>query len=263
MKRAVSIPANAQADLPVNIPSRILFALLSLTAAAAHAADDDHFKLGLGAAIAPRYEGADEYRMQPFPVVDAQYGRFFARSGDGLGLNIWQSPQLTIGAGLNMMDGYSESDVPEGIGKLSDTLGARVFVSTNAWAAILTVSATQAISKSERGLIANARVSYPYSVSERFKVIPSVSVEWANAKYMKSYFGINAQQAARSGLSEYRPSAGFKDVSLRVGFSYELTKTWSITGAAGVSRLMGDAADSPLVRRKSQAVGALGVAYRF
>lgn len=69
--------------------------------------------------------------MQPFPVVDAQYGRFFfARSGDGLGLNIWQSPQLTIGAGLNMMDGYSESDVPEGIGKLSDTLGARVFVST-------------------------------------------------------------------------------------------------------------------------------------
>lgn len=100
-------------------------------------------------------------------------------------------------------------------------------------------------------------------MSERFKVIPSVSVEWANAKYMKSYFGINAQQAARSGLSEYRPSAGFKDVSLRVGFSYELTKTWSITGAAGVSRLMGDAADSPLVRRKSQAVGALGVAYRF
>lgn len=263
MKRAVSIPVNAQANLPVNIPSRILFALLSLTAAAAHAADDDHFKLGLGAAIAPRYEGADEYRMQPFPVVDAQYGRFFARSGDGLGLNIWQSPQLTIGAGLNMMEGYSESDVPEGIGKLSNALGARVFVSTNAWAAIFTISATQAISKSERGLIADARVSYPYSVSERFKVIPSVSVEWANAKYMKSYFGINAQQAARSGLSEYRPSAGFKDVSLRVGFSYELTKTWSITGAAGVSRLMGDAADSPLVRRKSQAVGALGVAYRF
>jgi outer membrane protein len=80
---------------------------------------------------------------------------------------------------------------------------------------------------------------------------------------MDSYFGINAQQAARSGLSEYRPSAGFKDVSLRLGFSYDLTKTWSITGAAGVSRLMGNAADSPLVRRKSQAVGALGVAYRF
>ncbi len=263
MKRAVSPPVRAQANSPVSIPSRILLALLSLTAAAAQAADDDHLKLGLGAAIAPRYEGADGYRLRPFPVVDAQYGRFFARSGDGLGLNIWQSPQLTIGAGVNLMEGYSESDVPEGIGKLSDALGARVFVSTNAWGAIFTVSATQAISKSERGLIANARVSYPYSVSERFTVIPSVSVNWANAKYMKSYFGINTQQAARSGLSEYRPSAGFKDVSLRVGFSYELTKTWSITGAAGVSRLMGDAADSPLVRRKSQALGALGLAYRF
>ena len=263
MKRAVSTPIYAQAFSPPKMPSRILLALFSLTAAAAHAADDDHLKLGLGAAIAPRYEGADEYRLQPFPVVDAQYGLFFARSGDGLGLNIWQSPQLTIGAGVNMMQGYSESDVPEGIGKLSDTLGARIFASTNAWGAIFTVSATQAISKSERGLVANARVSYPYSISERFKVIPSVSVNWANAKYMKSYFGIDAQQAGRSGLSEYRPSAGFKDVSLRVGFTYDLTKTWSLTGAAGVSRLMGDAADSPLVRRKSQALGALGVAYRF
>ncbi len=263
MKHADSTPRSAHAFLPPAIPSRLLLALLSLTAAAAYAADDDHLKLGLGAAIAPRYEGADEYRLQPFPVVDAQYGRFFARSGDGLGLNIWQSAQLTIGAGVNMMEGYSKSDVPEGIGKLSNALGARVFVSTNAWGAIFTVSATQAISKSERGLIANARVSYPYSISERFRVIPSVSVNWANAKYMDSYFGINAQQAARSGLSEYRPSAGFKDVSLRLGFSYDLTKTWSITGVAGVSRLMGDAADSPLVRRKSQAVGALGVAYRF
>ncbi|RZT94109.1 outer membrane protein [Advenella incenata] len=263
MKHAVSTPRSAQALLPPTIPSRLLLALLSLTAAAAHAADGDHLKLGLGAAIAPRYEGADEYRLQPFPVVDAQYGRFFARSGDGLGLNIWQSAQLTIGAGVNMMEGYSKSDAPEGIGKLSNALGARIFVSTSAWGAIFTVSATQAISKSERGLIANARVSYPYSISERFKVIPSVSLNWANAKYMDSYFGINAQQAARSGLSEYRPSAGFKDVSLRLGFSYDLTKTWSITGAAGVSRLMGNAADSPLVRRKSQAVGALGVAYRF
>lgn len=263
MKHAVSTPRSAQALLPPTILSRLLLALLSLTAATAHAADDDHLKLGLGAAIAPRYEGADEYRLQPFPVVDAQYGRFFARSGDGLGLNIWQSAQLTIGAGVNMMEGYSKSDVPAGIGKLSNALGARIFLSTSAWGAIFTVSATQAISKSERGLIANARVSYPYSISERFKVIPSVSLNWANAKYMDSYFGINAQQAARSGLPEYRPSAGFKDVSLRLGFSYDLTKTWSITGAAGVSRLMGNAADSPLVRRKSQAVGALGVAYRF
>lgn len=263
MKRAVQTHGYVQAYLPPTIRPRILLALLSLPAAAAHAADGDHLTLGLGVAVAPRYEGADEYRLRPFPVVDARYGRFFARSGDGLGLTIWQSPQLTVGAGVNMMEGYSKSDVPEGIGKLSHALGARVFVSTNAWGAIFTVSATQAISKSERGLIANARVSYPYSISERFRVIPSVSVNWANAKYMNSYFGINTRQAADSGLSKYRPSAGFKDVSLRVGFNYDLTKTWSITGAAGVSQLMGDAADSPLVRRKSQAVGALGVAYRF
>ena len=263
MKRVGSFPVYTQPYRPPTKSLRILLALFSLTAATAHAADDDHLVLGLGAAIAPRYDGADEYRVRPFPVVDAQYGRFFARSGDGLGLNVWQSPQLTIGAGVNMMEGYRKSDVPEGIGKLSDALGARLFVSTYAGGAVFTLSVTQAITKSERGLIANARVAYPYSVSERFKVIPSISVNWANARYMNSYFGISAQQAARSGLSEYKPSSGFKDISLRIGFNYELTKTWSITGAAGIRRLMGDAADSPLVKRKSQAIGAIGVAYRF
>lgn len=245
------------------LSATILLTTVILPTQTALAADGDHLTFGLGAGIVPRYDGSDEQRVTPVPFLDAQYGRFFARSGEGLGLKLLQTPQFTAGVGLNWMKGYDRDDVPDGIGKLSDALGARIFVSTHFSGAVVTLSATQAVTKSERGLLANARLSYPYDITDRFKVVPGVAINWANAKYMKSYFGIDSEQAARSGLSKYHPSAGFKDASLRVGFNYELSKNWNITGAVGVSRLLGDAADSPLVKRKTQVIGALGVTYDF
>lgn len=242
----------------------IILATFGLAAGqAAYAADNDRMKLGAGAAVIPRFQGSDEYRVQPVPLIDFQKGRFFARTGDGIGLNIYQTPGFTVGAGVNWMTGYRSKDVPDGIGKLSNALGGKLFVSTRLADAVLTLSVTQAMTKSERGLLANARVSYPYSVTERLKVIPSVSVNWVNAKYMDSYFGVSAGQSAASGLGQYSPSAGFKDASLRLGASYDLNKKWSVTGAVGVSRLLGDAADSPLVQRKTQLQSVIGVVYTF
>jgi len=259
MKR---IPLAAGYFHPV-LSATILIATVALPAQVAVAADGDHLTFGLGAGIVPRYDGSDEHRVTPIPFLDAQYGLFFARSGEGLGLKLLQTPQWTAGVGLNWMEGYDKDDVPDGIGKLSDALGVRIFLSTHFSGAIATLSATQAVTKSKRGLLATVRLSYPYDVTDRFKVVPSIAVNWANAKYMNSYFGIDSEQAARSGLSKYHPSAGFKDASLRVGFNYELSKNWNLTGAVGVSRLLGDAVDSPLVKRQTHVVGALGVTYDF
>ncbi len=243
--------------------SIVLIALGLMAGQAVCAADNDRIKIGAGAAVSPRFEGSDEYRVRPVPLIDYQSGRFFARTGDGIGLNLVRTPGLTVGAGVNWMPGYRRKDVPDGIGKLSDALGGKIFVSTRLADAVLTLSATQAMTKSERGLLANARLSYPYSVTGRFKIIPSVAVNWANAKYMGSYFGVSAGQSAASGLGQYKPSAGFKDASVRLAVSYDVNKNWSVTGAVGASRLLGDAADSPLVKRKTQLQGVVGVVYAF
>src|SRR3546814_18002906 len=44
----------------------------------AHAGPDDHVTLGAGVAAVPDFEGADDYRILPVPVLDVQMGRFFA-----------------------------------------------------------------------------------------------------------------------------------------------------------------------------------------
>ncbi|WP_417330555.1 MipA/OmpV family protein [Halomonas cupida] len=231
--------------------------------------DSDWVVLGVGAAVAPRYEGSDDYQVSPVPMVDVQKGRFFARLGDGIGLHVIDTKNFLVGVGVDWMQGYDEEDVPDGIGELDGEPGGKVFASARFGGVIASLSGTQVLdegSEEERGLkglIVDAELSYPYPLTERLMLVPGASVSWADASYMNSYFGIDASSAAVSGLDIHEPSSGVKDVSLRVGFNYRINENWNLTGAVGVSRLMGDAADSPLVESESQPNALVGISYEF
>ena len=67
---------------------------------------------------------------------------------------------------------------------------------------------------------------------------------------MKTYFGINSREASDSGLAEYSPGSGFYDVGLDLNLTYDVSKAWSIIGIVKSHLLIGDAADSPLVKDK-------------
>ena len=233
------------------------------TSTAVFAAEGDHFIVGLGAANLPRYKGADERETKPVPLINVQQGRFFARTDAGIGLNVYQNAHVTVGASVNWMKGYKEEDAPAGIGEVKDALGGRVFVSTHLAGAIVTVSATQALSAKERGLQFDTRVSYPWRATDRLTVVHSVAVSAGNAKYMNTYFGVDSARSVQSGLPQYQAKAGVKEATVGTMASYRMTDRWAITGGVVAGQLLGDAAKSPIVRRKSNATGIVGVSYVF
>src|SRR5690554_1196248 len=97
-----------------HIQRSIALAVLGFAAGPVYAADNDRMKIGAGAAVVPRFQGSDEYRVRSVPLIDFQKGRLFARTGDGIGLNIIQTPRFTVGGGVNWMTGYRSKDVPDG-----------------------------------------------------------------------------------------------------------------------------------------------------
>ncbi|TGV96192.1 MipA/OmpV family protein, partial [Mesorhizobium sp. M2E.F.Ca.ET.154.01.1.1] len=105
-----------------------------------------------------------------------------------------------------------------------------------------------------------AKASYRY---ERFIFSADVSGTWADDKHMEAYFGVTATQSASSGLPQYDAKAGVKRVDVKASVTYMLTDNWMVTGAAGAGFLMGDAKDSPIVKKDVQPFGMLGLAYRF
>ncbi len=66
----------------------------------------------------PRYYGSDDYEAQAAPLLDVQIGRFFARTGEGIGFNVYRNSWLTTGISANWIQGYDEDDAPPGLNEV-------------------------------------------------------------------------------------------------------------------------------------------------
>ncbi len=92
------------------------------------------------------------------------------------------------------------------------------------------------------------------------------SASWGSADYTSTYFGVEAEGAAASGLEAFDAGAGPRDVSAAaVGI---VPVGDHLIAGAGVfySRLLGDAADSPVVADRGSAnqwIAGAGVAYTW
>lgn len=250
--------------------------LALLTAAQAHAQDvdtaaaqdqaprsADHVIVGMGALYAPAMEGGDKYRALPMPAIDVRKGRFFANLRDGVGAYIIDTDLVSVGASVTYTQGYRSKDVPAGVGAVNFGAGGRGFISVHDQGVVFTLGATQGFVGGTKGLVADASLSYPITVTPRFTIIPSVGTTWANAKFNNRYFGINDVQSVASGLAAYTPGAGFKDATGSLTASYRVTDHIILSASGMVTRVLGADSRSPLVVHKTQPSGFVSVAYRF
>ncbi|WP_333872822.1 MipA/OmpV family protein [Sphingobium yanoikuyae] len=225
--------------------------------------DKDHIIVGLGTSYMPVYQGADDYRVLPIPAIDIAWGPFFANLQNGIGVKAVDTSLFTVGASATYMAGYRRKDVPDGVDKLPIGLGARLFATVRAGGAVATVGATKGVLNGNKGLVADASVSYPVRVTSRLTLIPTLTTTWADGKYNDSYFGIDDNEALRSGLPAFSAGSGFKDASALLTASYRLDKHLILSVSGGVTTLLGNDADSPLVAHKTTPSGFASIAYRF
>lgn len=85
---------------------------------------------------------------------------------------------------------------------------------------------------------------------------------------MQGLFGITPEQAGKSvkHYSVHDAQAGMKDVKIGVNAGYDITSSVNLFARVEAGRLLGDAADSPIVKNQgneNQFTTALGVAYHF
>jgi len=225
--------------------------------------DRDHVVLGIGVAATPAYQGADDLRVQPLPAIDIQEGWLFANLRNGIGVMPIGTDHVDIGASAVFVQGYRRRDVPAGIDRLKDGVGARVFANLRAGGIVATVGATRIVSGGTGGLVADASVSYPVQVSQRFTLTPTIGATWANGKHNDRYFGVTQAESLASGLPRFTTGAGFKDVSGLLTASYRVTDRITLSATGGVTSLIGDVKDSPIVEKKTAPSGILTLTYRL
>src|SRR5262249_31502959 len=114
-----------------------------------------------------------------------------------------------------------------------------------------------------QGTVVNLNVLGRYRASERLTFFGGPGLTWADGRYTQTFFGVDAQQRAASGLPEYGTHPGFNSARLGLGAGYRIDERWSAVGFASLSTLLGDAVDSPITESRSQYFLGMAIFYRF
>jgi MipA family protein len=220
--------------------------------------------IGAGAIYEPEFEGSDEFKVSPIPLVLFTYGEWLKIDPTGVSVRAFERDGFALYGKVGYETGRDEDDHDdlEGLGDidLAATVGIKAAYT---WGPVeLYAMIDQTIDGSE-SLIGTIGAEYTAPVTEQLILGAGVEAKIANDKHMEAYFGVDAAQSAASGLPEYDAGAGLKRVDFRASATYLVNENWMVRGEAGVGVLTGDAADSPIVKEKVQPSASLFVGYKF
>lgn len=230
-----------------------------------------------GVIMTPEYEGSDDLQAAPLISARANYEQYYIETnGLGVRANVLPMKSIEFGPVLSYTMGRDDDVENERVKRMREidagaSAGAFVRVpfhsvmdETDELA--FEIQATTDVSSVSDGTVFTFGPSYSFSPSQDLRLGVSASAAYTTDDYNQTYFGVDADNAARSGLAAYKAEGGIKDVGLMVNANFALNEQWGITGIAGYKQLIGDAADSPVVDKEGNAgqvmVGA-GISYSF
>ena len=120
--------------------------------------------------------------------------------------------------------------------------------------------------RSHSGVVADVAVDAFLDVTPSVRMSGGPRLSFASADYLESYYGVNATELAKSGLSEYHPDGGVKSIGIGGAYDWKATEKLTTSVFSEYSRLLGSAADSSLVKERgspNQFTFGVSAAYRF
>jgi outer membrane scaffolding protein for murein synthesis (MipA/OmpV family) len=240
---------------------------------AAYAELSNDSMVGLGVRTRPAYDGSRSQHEEIVPVVRYLGRPWFLRSTQGVleagarfepvvglnaGVQLAYEPGRQAGESAFLRD-HQVADIARGV---SVGLQLEWDHSFGPMPVTLLVRTRQHTTR-DQGAQADLRLSAGLFQGGAFGAGVFVQSTWADAKSARAHYGIDAQRSAVTGLPTFQPGAGLLFTSAGLLWSLGLGGQWVVVGNLEARRLRGDAAQSPLVERRSGTYASAGLAYRF
>ena len=231
--------------------------ILALFAATSASAQDEPSRgwtvtLGGGAQTYPKYPGADTYGPNFLPIFGLRREGTpmpFEAPDDGIGPGILgRDSAFNFGPAIRFQNKREQDDVGAPVGDVGFTVEVGGFVEALPSDNLRLRAELRQGLGGHKGLtgdigadfIIRDETTYIFSIGPRGR--------WADADFQRAYFGVTPAVAGATGLAAFRPNSGFYAIGAVAGLTYKLGRNWGMQGYVGYDRLIGDAADSPIVR---------------
>lgn len=232
-------------------------------------------RIGVGVVNLPTYEGSPNRRTLVVPDLTLSYRTRAWGSVDlnprGLFWNAVEAGRFRFALVAQFDPGRKDIDTKTldptpGDARLADM--GRVKSRTEAGVGIgygpVMVVARQAVGGGgAKGAQVEMSADLPWQVSDRLGLHFAVGATWADRDALQTYFGVTAAQSQATSFAVYTPKSGCRKVEASVGAEYTLAPSWKLQANLAFIQLGDEAAASPLVSRRNDALAALGLAYAF
>ena len=216
--------------------------------------------LGGSVEYGPSYEGSKHLSLSGLPSFDfRRLGEApeYSAPDDNIDYGLFDIGGVEIGPVVGLRGGRSAFDDSElrGLHSVQWNLDAGVFAQYWPIEDRLRVRAeTRQALWGGDGLLADLYLDWFQPVGDRWLLSAGPRLSLANGTYMRNNFAVSAEEAANSGRVEaFDANGGLKSIGFTVAATYTLSPAWSVQIYDKYSRLVGDAADSPITSRLGSA----------
>lgn len=265
--------ATAQRRRSTRPVSTLAALLLASGAGLAHADDaDTQTQIALGAGIErmPEWIGAPDHRNQAIPYVDIEIpGVGELSTADGLNLDLIDGDKLHGGLYGNYLWGRTRDGLGPRLGGIVNSLGPRVQAGGYLeYHPSKQFSYGANLSHDTEGAGAYLNIYADYQLPNLGYIEHEFELQWQsmNGAAMNRFFGLNAAQATALGVPTWRPGAGSQQIGLEYDAFIPTSQHTGFALSLGYTRLLGQAANSPLVSRfgkRNQFSQTLAFVYHF
>lgn len=247
---------------------RVVSTLLLSAAAVAGSVQAGDLTVGLGAAISESEYYQQPERVNGFPLVIYRGERFFFQ-GTSFGYDMVQAKPLTVSlvADLDFRaydpDEASRADLAALAERKGGLLGGLRMEYRIGDTDTITAGLLGELTDRHRGRIGELGWNHQFDFGfDSTQIFSQVGLRLVDADYNDYYFGISAEESARSGLASYAPGAGM-DLSVGAGVMHNFANSWQGLVMLYGRRYDRQVEDSPMVENAHVVGGFVGLGYRF
>lgn len=226
-------------------------------------------RVGIGAQVRPDFIGSDRSAISPLFHVNFARGTDefkFGAPDDKWGISVVSDDRFSFGPLANIESSRKDSDVGAPLGKVPRTFEVGGFAQYYVTPSIRVRGELLKGIGGHNGLVGSIGADQVWRDGDKYVFSLGPRLLFSDSHYQQAYFGVSPTAALKTGLPAYQPGGGLHGVALASGVAYQFGPKWGMFGFARYERLVGDAANSPVIRQfgsRNQMSAGIGLSYAF
>jgi MipA family protein len=247
----------------------MLACALAFPAVAQDDAEPRRTRVSAGIQFTPRYPGADDLQPSPMVNLDRRRGDTpfkFEAPDDGFGIEILQTGGFSFGPIASFEDKRSAKDVGAALPEVDFSLELGAVAKYEFGDSFRIRAEVRKGVTGHEGWIGTAGADWIQRDGDDWLFSIGPRVTWSDNRYQDAWLSVAPADSIPSGLPAYDADGGIQAYGATASFLTQFSPRWGISAYAKYDRLVGDAADSPIVLQlgsRDQFSGGVALTYTF